>query len=144
MIIIFYFCTSRQLMGLHGERFTKSCTSLKQHATIFNIVQYFLSGKNTLHDLQQMKCDTSTVTTGTDLSVDLGRIASDKGFLISNNPASGNCMFYALSEQLNSVKGIRISQRELRKTLVRFLRENPNLVSSVFSSPPINVSLFIK
>lgn len=84
-------------------------------------------GKNTLHDLQQMKCQRSMVTTETDLSVDLGRIVSGKGFVISNSPASGNCMFFALSEQLLSVKGIRISQTELRKTLVRFLRENPNL-----------------
>ena len=62
------------------------------------------------------------------LSKDLKKIASDKGFVISENPASGNCMFYALCEQLQSVKGIKVSHRELRKTLVQFLRENSHLV----------------
>ena len=62
------------------------------------------------------------------LSADLIKIASEKGFIISENPASGNCMFYALSEQLQSVKGSEISQRELLETLVGFLRENSKLV----------------
>ena len=81
------------------------------------------------HDLQQMQCDTNQVSKESNLSADLIKIGSEKGFIISDNPASGNCMFYALSEQLQSVKGSEISQRELRETLVRFLRENPNLVS---------------
>ena len=75
------------------------------------------------------------------LSADLIKIASEKGFIISDNPASGNCMFYALSEQLQCVKGSKISQRELREKLVRFLSKNPNLVSqsgSFKSSMAIN------
>ena len=76
-----------------------------------------------------MHCDTDKVKK-TNLSVDLAAIASDEGFKISDNPASGNCMFYALSEQLQSVKGICISQGELRRTLVRFLMVNSSLVSS--------------
>ena len=62
------------------------------------------------------------------LSADLIKIASEKGFIISENPASGNCMFYALSEQLQSVKRSEISERELLETLVGFLRENSKLV----------------
>ena len=81
------------------------------------------------HDLQKMQCDTNQVSKESNLSADLTKIASEKGFIIADNPASGNCMFYALSEQLQSEKGSEISQRELRETLVRFLRENPNLVS---------------
>ncbi|KAL9975261.1 hypothetical protein ACROYT_G012405 [Oculina patagonica] len=63
----------------------------------------------------------------TDLSEDLKKIAADKGFIISDNPASGNCMFYALSEQLQSAKGIQISEQELRKKLVELLVKYPNL-----------------
>ena len=69
------------------------------------------------------------------LSADLIKTASEKGFIISENPASGNCMFYALSQQLQSVKGSEISQRELRETLVGFLRENLKLaLKSVIKS----------
>ena len=60
---------------------------------------------------------------------DLQRIASDKGFFISKNQGLGNCMFYALVEQLQIVNGIEISHEELRVNLVQFLKENYNLVS---------------
>ena len=77
------------------------------------------------NDLQEMHFDAEMVnkkiTAG--LSKNLKKIALDAGFVISENPASGNCMFHALSEQLQSVKGIKVSHRELRKTLVQFLRE---------------------
>lgn len=76
-----------------------------------------------------MQLDTHQVNNESNLSEDLIMIASEKGFIISEIPASGNCMFYALSEQLQSVKGSEIPQRELRETLVGFLRENSKLVS---------------
>ena len=38
-------------------------------------------------------------------------------------------MFHALSEQLQSVKGMQISETELRKKLVKCLRNSPKLVS---------------
>ena len=41
-------------------------------------------------------------------------------------------MFFALSEQLDLVKGIKISHDELRRTIVQHLRENPRLVSPLF------------
>ena len=76
-----------------------------------------------------MQCDQKKSNKKTDLSEDLQKIAADKGFIIGDNPASGNCMFYALSEQLQSVRGIKISDRELRKKLVEFLAKYPKLVS---------------
>ena len=82
---------------------------------------------NIIHDLQQMQCDPKKLKTG--LSLGLQKIASDRGFSICDNPGSGNCMFHALSEQLQSVKGIQISERELRKQLVEYLRNFPKLVS---------------
>ena len=68
------------------------------------------------------------------LSARLERIASDKGFVISDNEGSGNCMFHALSEQLNLVKGITISHEKLRHSTVQYLRKNPKLVGEVFCS----------
>ncbi len=84
-----------------------------------------------------MKCDPNRFNKKTDLSEHLQKVAEDKGFIISDNPASGNCMFYALSEQLQSIKGIQISDRELRKKLVEFLAKYPNLVSQCQHSETI-------
>jgi len=83
-------------------------------------------------NLQQMQCSVSKVNINTDLSAELEKIASDKGFVITDNEGSGNCMFYALSEQLNLVKGIKISHGQLRQSIVQYLRNNPKLVSLVF------------
>jgi len=83
-------------------------------------------------NLQQMQRHVSKVNSNTDLSAELRKIASDKGFVISDNEGAGNCMFYALSEQLNLVKGIKISHAELRQSIVQYLRKNPKLVSLVF------------
>ena len=80
-------------------------------------------------NLQQMQCDVSKVNSSTDLSAELEKIASGKGFVISDNEGSGNCMFYALSEQLKLVKGIKISHGELRQSIVQYLLNNPRLVS---------------
>jgi len=82
-------------------------------------------------NLQQMQCNVSKVNSNNDLSAELEKIASDKGFVISDNEGSGNCMFHALSEQLNLVKGIKISHGELRQSIVQYLRKNPKLVSLV-------------
>ena len=38
-------------------------------------------------------------------------------------------MCYALSEQLEIVKGIKIRHGELRQILVQYLKSNPKLVS---------------
>ena len=94
-----------------------------------------------------MHCDKNKSNKKTELSEDLQKIAADKGFIISDNPASGNCMFYALSEQLQSVKRIKISDRELRKKLVEFLAKYPSLVSQRRIAVPglyINDKLLIK
>ena len=80
-------------------------------------------------NLQQMQCSVSKANINTDLSTELEKIVSDKGFVISDNEGSGNCMFYALSEQLNLMKGIKISHGELRQSVVEYLRRNPKLVS---------------
>ena len=88
----------------------------------------FFPAENILPSLQNLQCDADQVRNKTILPSNLRTVAAKKGFLVSDNQASGNCLFYALSEQLKSVKGIQISHKELRNTLVQFLRENANLV----------------
>ena len=83
-------------------------------------------------NLQQMQRGLSKVSSNTDLLAELKKIALNKGFVISDNEGSGNCMFHALSEQLNLVKGIKILHGELRQSIVHYLRKNPKLVSLVF------------
>ena len=85
--------------------------------------------ERTLQNLQRMQLCASTVNDSTTLTEKLATIASDKGFRISDNQGSGNCMFHALSEQLEIVKGIKIQHGQLRQSLVQYLRENPKLVS---------------
>ena len=85
-------------------------------------------------NLQQMQRSVSQISSNTDRLAELEKIASDKGFVISDNEGSGNCMFRAVSEQLNLVKGIKISHKELRQSIVQYLRKNPKLVSCVFFS----------
>ena len=68
-------------------------------------------------------------STKIELSQALKRTTLEKGFAISDNQGEGNCMFFALSEQLDLIKGIQISHDELRRTVVQHLRENPRLVS---------------
>ena len=81
------------------------------------------------HALQQIQLETRTKTSKTELSLNLKSISLDKGFLISDNQGEGNCMFLALSEQLELIKGIRISHEELRLAVVHYLKENSTLVS---------------
>ena len=90
---------------------------------------FFFSAWTLFPSLQNLQCDAEQVSKKTNLPSDLRTIAANKGFFVSDNQGSGNCLFHALSEQLQSVKGIQISHKELRKTLVQFLDENPNLVS---------------
>ena len=78
--------------------------------------------------LEQMRYDAGKIIGETQLLEGLKKIASEKGFQISGNKGSGNCMFYALSEQLDLVKGIQISHEALRQHIVQYLKGNPTLV----------------
>lgn len=90
---------------------------------------FCMAAGRVLRDLERMRNDASNIISGRNLLEDLEKIASDKGFEIADNEGSGNCMFYALSEQLDVVKGIQMSHEALRQYLVQYLRENPALVS---------------
>ena len=67
----------------------------------------------------------------TDPLLNLKKIASGRGYVISDNQGEGNCMFFAISEQLELIQGVKLSHEKLRKNVVRYLKENPTLVSSV-------------
>ena len=100
----------------------------------------FFPVQNILLSVQNLPYDVDHVYNKTILpSNNLRTVAAKKGFLVSDNQASGNCLFYALSEQLKSVKGIQISHKELRNTLVQFLRENAYQVRQ-WCSPLINIA----
>ena len=87
------------------------------------------TGDLTFHTLQQIQLDARREPNQTELSLNLKRTAQEKGFVISDNQGEGNCMFFALSEQLDVVKGMRMSHEEIRQTVVRYLMDHPTLVS---------------
>ena len=115
-------------IGSQKLSISMTTTPLQNNGKFDNNYVVFFSAWNVFPSLQNLQCDAEQVGKKTNLPSDLRAIAANKGFLVSGNQASGNCLFHALSEQLQSVKGIQISHEELRKTLVQFLDENPNLV----------------
>ena len=115
-------------IGSQKLSISMTTTPLQNNGKFDNNYVVFFSAWNVFPSLQNLQCDAEQVGKKTNLPSDLRAIAANKGFLVSDNQASGNCLFHALSEQLQSVKGIQISHKELRKTLVQFLDENPNLV----------------
>ena len=115
-------------IGSQKLSISMTTTPLQNNGKFDNNYLFFFSAWNVFPSLQNLQCDAEQVGKKTNLPSDLRVIAANKGFLVSENQASGNCLFHALSEQLQSVKGIQIWHKELRKTLVQFLDENPNLV----------------
>ena len=91
-------------------------------------VVFLLGGtEQVIRILQQWQQNASRCNSSS--NADLPSAFKKKGFRISDNLGSGNCMFYALSEQLEIVKGVKIHHFELRQYLVQYLREHPKLVS---------------
>ena len=121
---IFSKLPSLLLWAFHQYSIFSSCRITRNE-----IVSLLVPVGQIFHDLEQMQRNAGQVTSETDLSVELIKIASDKGFTISDNDGSGNCMFYALCDQLDLVKRIQISHEELRQSVVQYLKENPTLVS---------------
>ena len=95
------------------------------------VILLFTGDLRTFHTLQHIQLDARRETSQTELSLNLKRTAQEKGLVISDNQVEGNCMFFALSEQLGVVKGMRMSHEEIRQTVVGFLRDNPTLVSKI-------------
>ena len=98
-----------------------------------NFVLLLFTSNFTFHTLQQIQLDAGRETRKYELSLNLKRTAQEKGFVISDNQGEGNCMFFALSEQLDVVKRMRMSHEEIRLSVVGFLRDNPTLVSKILA-----------
>ena len=112
------FASTSQIWSLHSYKSTENVLT----TTFFSVTSIFPC-------LQKLQRDADQVSNKTSLPSDLEEIAANKGFVVTDNQASGNCLFYALSGQLQIVKGIKISHKELRNSLVQFLAENAKLVS---------------
>ena len=85
-----------------------------------------------IYDALQQICKMEAWDAGnTDPLLNLKKIAYERGFVISDNQGEGNCMFFAISEQLELIQGVKLSHKKLRKKVVRYLKENSTLVSSV-------------
>ena len=83
------------------------------------------------HAIRESKCESKGVPTR-DITDRLIEAVLDMGLIVSDNDGNGNCLFHALSEQLETVKKIKIPHDELRKTLVQYLKENPETVGFVW------------
>ena len=86
--------------------------------------------ENVKHAIRESKCESKGVPTR-DITDGLIDAVLDTGLIVSDNDGKGNCLFHALSEQLETVKKIKIRHYELRKTLVQYLKENPETVGFV-------------
>ena len=123
--LVFLFTSKFLLVGL---RLLSSSRRLFRffHAARLIKTSSFLGS---LDRIIQMQLDASKVKSRIDLSLALRNIASDRGFRMSDNEGLRNCIFHALSEQLETVRGIKIPHGKLRQNLVQYLRSNPKLVS---------------
>ena len=99
---------------------------------IFDFSSLSFAGELVFLALQKIKLEARREASKTQLSLNLERIALEKGFVISDNQGDGNCMFFALSEQLDRIKGIKITHEELRRIVGQYLKDNPRLVSVFF------------
>ena len=111
-----------------------SCSKRKKSSKkiSYKLLFLFFLAHQALHDLQQMHQDADQRKVKTfDFHSNLEMNALEKGFRISDNPGQGDCMFYALSEQLNFAKGIQHSAAELRQEIVQYLQQYPKLVNKL-------------
>ena len=96
-----------------------------------NIVAPFSFTGGVIYDALRQICKMEAIENAgkTNPLLNLKKIAYEKGFEISDNRGEGNCMFFAISEQLELIQGVELSHRKLRKKVVRHLKRNPTLVS---------------
>ena len=123
--LVFLFTSKFLLVGL------RLLSSSRRLFRFFHAVRLIKTSSflGSLDRIIQMQLDASKLKSRIDLSLALRNIASDRGFRMSDNEGLGNCMFHALSEQLETVWGIKIPHGKLRQNLVQYLRNKPKLVS---------------
>lgn len=110
----------------------KEEADLKDRSEVFTDgITHQSAAKQAFCDLLQMHHNADKLHSQINLLPDLEKKAFKKGLVVSNNQGEGNCMFYALAEQLKVKRGIRISHGELRKVLVHYLKEHPHLPDGI-------------
>ena len=128
----FYSSSAIQNLYHHHYRYHHLLLNWREITSIlFCLFHLPLLGEPIFRALQQILLEARIESSKTELSQALKRTSLEKGFAISDNQGEGNCMFFALSEQLDLIKGIQMSHDELRRTIVQHLRENPRLVSTL-------------
>ena len=58
----------------------------------------------------------------------LAKKAATEGFVIQDNDGGGNCMFHALSRQLEIILRLQIFYGDLRNEIVEYLKNHRKLV----------------
>ena len=127
--LLFLFTSKFLLVGLGLLSSSRRLFRFFHAVKLIKTLSLLGSFDRVIQELQQMQPDASKVKSRIDLSLALRNIASDRGFRMTDNEGLGNCMFHALSDQLETVRGIKIAHGKLRQILVQYLRSNPKLVS---------------
>ena len=86
---------------------------------------YFIFSAKQLSDLEKMHSEKDREKS---LISNLKKNAAIKGFIIQGNCGEGNCMFHALSRQLEIKLGLKISHGDLRREIVEYLENHRELV----------------
>ena len=61
----------------------------------------------------------------------LNYLATERGFIIQDVPADGDCLFSAISVQLENVGIQRIESRDLRSAVAQYMEQNPMITSEL-------------
>ena len=91
---------------------------------------YFIFSAKQLSDLVQLHLENDKERC---LISNLAKKAAIEGFIIQDNDGGGNCMFQALSRQLEIKLGFPISHGDLRNEIVEYLKNNRKLVRETAS-----------
>ena len=61
----------------------------------------------------------------------LNDLATERGFIIQDVPADGDCLFYAISVQLENVGIQQTESRDLRSAVARYMEQNPMITNEL-------------
>ena len=73
-------------------------------------------------------------------------LASERGFVINDVPADGDCLFSAISVQLESIGIQKVESRDVRSAVAHYMEQNPkdyiietrNFISTAIGSDDYN------
>ena len=62
----------------------------------------------------------------------LNDLATERGFIIQDIPADGDCLFSVISVQLQNVGIQQIVSRDLRSAVAQYMEQNPTITSELY------------